>query len=106
MSFTLVINNSNVNNTNTNSSHTYNFIGGGFTVPDDMEVTLSSAQISPRARWVPLGEVLGYLVGYRSSRAEAWGTQGLGSRTSRTVKIWDLVVLGDVPLELGPLDGT
>ncbi len=55
--------------------------------------------------WVPLGEVLGYLVGYRSSRAGAWGTQGLGSRTRRTVKIWDLV-LGDVPLELGPLDGT
>jgi hypothetical protein len=52
------------------------------------------------------GKFLGYLVGYRSSRAEAWGTQGLGSRTRRTVKIWDLVVLGDVPLELGPLDGT
>lgn len=45
MSFTLVINNSNVSNTNTNATYTYNFIGGGFTVDNDMEVMLSSAQI-------------------------------------------------------------
>ncbi len=58
---------------------------------------------SLRTRWVPLGEVLGHLVGYRSSRAEAWGTHLLGSRTG---KIWDLDVLGDVLLLFGPLDGT
>ena len=44
-SFTLVINSSNLSNSNTNGTYTYNFIGGGFTVPDDMEVMLSSAQI-------------------------------------------------------------
>jgi hypothetical protein len=45
MSFTLVINNSNLSNPNTNGTYTYNFIGGGFTVDNDMEVMLSSAQI-------------------------------------------------------------
>lgn len=45
MSFSLVVNNTNVSNTNTNATYTYNFIGGGFTVPDDYEVMLSSAQI-------------------------------------------------------------
>jgi hypothetical protein len=45
MSFSLVVNNTNVTNTNTNATYTYNFIGGGFTVPDDFEVMLSSAQI-------------------------------------------------------------
>ena len=45
MSFSLVVNNTNVTNTNTNATYTYNFIGGGFTVPDDYEVMLSSAQI-------------------------------------------------------------
>ena len=45
MSFTLVINNSNLSNPNTNGTYTYNFIGGGFKVEDDMEVMLSSAQI-------------------------------------------------------------
>ena len=45
MSFTLVINSSNLSNPNTNGTYTYNFIGGGFTVPDDMECMLSSAQI-------------------------------------------------------------
>jgi len=45
MSFTLVINNSNLSNPNTNATYTYNFIGGGFTVDNDMEVMLSSAQI-------------------------------------------------------------
>jgi hypothetical protein len=45
MSFTLVINSSNLSNPNTNGTYTYNFIGGGFTVPDDMECMVSSAQI-------------------------------------------------------------
>lgn len=45
MSFTLVVNSSNVSNTNTNATYTYNFIGGNFTVNDDFEVMLSSAQI-------------------------------------------------------------
>lgn len=45
MSFSLVVNNTNVSNTNTNATYTYNFIGGGFTIPDDYEVMLSSAQI-------------------------------------------------------------
>jgi hypothetical protein len=45
MSFTLIVNNSNVTNTNTNATYTYNFIGGCFSVPDDYEVMLSSAQI-------------------------------------------------------------
>ena len=45
MSFTLVINNGNLSNPNTNGTYTYNFIGGGFKVEDDMEVMLSSAQI-------------------------------------------------------------
>lgn len=44
-SFTLVINKSNLSNPNTNGTYTYNFIGGGFTVNDDMQVMLSSAQI-------------------------------------------------------------
>lgn len=45
MSFTLVVNSSNVSNKNTNATYTYNFIGGNFTVDDDFEVMLSSAQI-------------------------------------------------------------
>ena len=45
MSFTLVINSTNVSNTNTDATYTYNFIGGGFRIEDDMEVMLSSAQI-------------------------------------------------------------
>jgi hypothetical protein len=45
MSFTLVINSSNVVNTNTNATYEYRFIGGGFAVPDDMEAMISSAQI-------------------------------------------------------------
>ena len=45
MSFTLVLNSSNVVNRNTNSTYQYNFIGGNFIVDDDMEVMLSSAQI-------------------------------------------------------------
>lgn len=45
MSFTLVLNSSNVINRNTNATYQYNFIGGNFTVDDDMEVMLSSAQI-------------------------------------------------------------
>jgi hypothetical protein len=45
MSFTLVINSSNVVNRNTNATYQYNFIGGNFIVEDDMEVMLSSAQI-------------------------------------------------------------
>jgi hypothetical protein len=45
MSFTLVINSSNLSNPNTNGTYTYNFIGGGFSVPDDMECMVSSAQI-------------------------------------------------------------
>ena len=45
MSFTLVINKSNLSNPNTNGTYTYNFIGGGFKVQDDMECMLSSAQI-------------------------------------------------------------
>ncbi len=45
MSFTLVIHSCNLSNPNTNGTYTYNFIGGDFTFPDDMEVMLSSAQI-------------------------------------------------------------
>lgn len=45
MSFTLVINSGNLSNPNTNGTYTYNFIGGGFTIDNDMEVMLSSAQI-------------------------------------------------------------
>jgi len=45
MSFTLVINNSNVVNTNTNATYEYKFIGGGFSAPDGMECMVSSAQI-------------------------------------------------------------
>ena len=45
MSFTLVINSSNVANKNTNATYQYNFIGGNFAVEDGMEVMLSSAQI-------------------------------------------------------------
>jgi hypothetical protein len=41
----LVIFNSNVVNTNTNATYEYKFIGGGFSVPDDMECMVSSAQI-------------------------------------------------------------
>jgi hypothetical protein len=37
MSFTLVINNSNVVNTNTNATYKNKFIGGGFSVPDGLE---------------------------------------------------------------------
>jgi hypothetical protein len=44
-SFTLVINSSNLSNANTNGTYTYNFIGGGFKIEDDMYVMLSSAQI-------------------------------------------------------------
>ena len=44
-SFTLVINSSNLSNPNTNGTYTYNFIGGGFKIEDDMYVMLSSAQI-------------------------------------------------------------
>jgi hypothetical protein len=45
MSFTLVLNSSNVVNRNTNATYQYNFIGGNFIVDEDMEVMLSSAQI-------------------------------------------------------------
>lgn len=45
MSFTLVLNSSNVVNTNTNATYEYRFIGGNFSVDEDMEVMLSSAQI-------------------------------------------------------------
>jgi len=45
MSFTLVINSSNVANRNTNSTFQYNFISGNFVIEDGMEVMLSSAQI-------------------------------------------------------------
>ena len=43
--FTLVINSSNLSNQNTNGTYTYNFIGGGFKIEDEMYVMLSSAQI-------------------------------------------------------------
>ena len=45
MSFTLIINNSNVVNTNTNATYEYYFIGGGFSVRENMECLVSSAQI-------------------------------------------------------------
>jgi hypothetical protein len=45
MSFTLVLNSTNVVNRNTNATYQYNFIGGNFIVDEDMEVMLSSAQI-------------------------------------------------------------
>ena len=41
MSFTLVLNSSNVSNTNTNTNFKYNFIQGGFTIKD-MEMCVSS----------------------------------------------------------------
>jgi hypothetical protein len=41
MSFTLVLNNSNVSNTSTNTTFKYNFIQGGFTIKD-MEMCISS----------------------------------------------------------------
>jgi hypothetical protein len=41
MSFTLVLNSSNVSNTNTNTTFKYNFIQGGFTIKD-MEMCVSS----------------------------------------------------------------
>ena len=44
-SFTVVINNSNVVNTNTNATYQYNFIGGGFNIPEGLMCMVSSAQI-------------------------------------------------------------
>ena len=44
MSFTLVLNSSNVSNTNTNTTFKYNFIQGGFRV-QDMEMCISSITI-------------------------------------------------------------
>jgi hypothetical protein len=44
-SSTLVINSSNLSNPNTNGTYTYNSIGGGFKVEDDVYVMLSSARI-------------------------------------------------------------
>ena len=44
MSFTLVLNSSNVANTSTNSSFKYNFVQGGFTA-DDYEICVSSISI-------------------------------------------------------------
>lgn len=45
MSFTLVVNSSNVANTNTNATYEYRFINGGFRVEPGMEAMVSSAQI-------------------------------------------------------------
>jgi hypothetical protein len=45
MSFTLVLNSSNVSNRNTNAIFQYNFIGGNFTVEEGTEAMISSAQI-------------------------------------------------------------
>ena len=45
MSFTLVVNSSNVVNTNTNATYEYKFINGGFRIDSDMEAMISSAQI-------------------------------------------------------------
>ncbi len=45
MSFTLVLNSSNVSNRNTNATFQYNFIGGNFTVEEGTEAMISSAQI-------------------------------------------------------------
>lgn len=45
MSFTLVLNSSNVSNKNTNAIFQYNFIGGNFTVEEGTEAMISSAQI-------------------------------------------------------------
>ena len=44
MSFTLVLNSSNVSNTSTNTSFKYNFINGGFKIKD-MEMCVSSITI-------------------------------------------------------------
>ena len=44
MSFTLVLNSSNVSNTSTNTSFKYNFINGGFQIKD-MEMCVSSITI-------------------------------------------------------------
>jgi len=45
MSFTLVVNSSNVANTNTNATYQYKFINGGFRIDEGMECMISSAQI-------------------------------------------------------------
>lgn len=45
MSFTLILNSSNVSNRNTNAIFQYNFIGGNFTVEEGTEAMISSAQI-------------------------------------------------------------
>lgn len=45
MSFTLVVNSSNVANTNTNATFQYKFINGGFRIDEGMEAMVSSAQI-------------------------------------------------------------
>jgi hypothetical protein len=45
MSFTLVINSKNLSNANINGKYTYDFIGSGFKVENDMKAVLSSAQI-------------------------------------------------------------
>jgi hypothetical protein len=45
MSFTLVVNSSNVANTNTNATYQYKFINGGFRIDEGMEAMVSSAQI-------------------------------------------------------------
>ncbi len=45
MSFTLVVNSSNVANTNTNATYEYRFINGGFKVEPGTEAMISSAQI-------------------------------------------------------------
>jgi hypothetical protein len=45
MSFTLVVNSSNVANTNTNATYEYRFINGGFKIEPGTEAMISSAQI-------------------------------------------------------------
>jgi hypothetical protein len=45
MSFTLIINSSNVANTNTNATYLYNFINGGFKIEEGLEAMISIAQI-------------------------------------------------------------
>ena len=44
MSFTIIVNSSNVLNADTNNKHEHKFIGGGVSVPEGMECMVSSSQ--------------------------------------------------------------
>ena len=79
MSFSLVINNSNVSNPNTNATYTYNFIGGGFKVEDDMEIMVSSAQIPY--------SIFNITAAYNNNKFNLFFPTGAGSGTYTTFNI-------------------